>query len=154
MLTIGGLAFYTLSIQWDNSPRLMIPIWCVGLLVLWRLRRLHITVTYILSFILFAALRTPFTHNSFWAEVAPLTGPMYQLFAMFMVTDPPTTVSTRRGQIVVVFLVAAMESLLRLNQVVHAPYYALFLVGPTCLVFDRWRRGRQPAPALAPARAP
>jgi Na+-translocating ferredoxin:NAD+ oxidoreductase RnfD subunit len=73
---------------------------------------------------------------------------MYQLFAMFMVTDPATTVASRRGQILVVFLVAAMECLLRLNHVVHAPYYALFLVGPPALIYDRWRRAR-PQPAAA-----
>jgi Na+-translocating ferredoxin:NAD+ oxidoreductase RnfD subunit len=55
---------------------------------------------------------------------------MYQLFTFFMVTDPKTTVKSRRGQYLVVFLVAAMECVLRLCRVVHAPYFALFLVGP------------------------
>ena len=31
---------------------------------------------------------------------------------------------------VVVFVVALVEMLLRLNEVVYAPFYALFLVGP------------------------
>ena len=64
------------------------------------------------------------------AEVAPITGPMYQLYIFFMITDPKTTVRTKRGQILVVFLVAAVEAALRLMQFVHAPYYALFIVGP------------------------
>ena len=34
---------------------------------------------------------------------------MYQLFIFFMVTDPKTTVRTKTGQCVVVFLVALVE---------------------------------------------
>ena len=40
------------------------------------------------------------------ANVAPITGPMYQLFTFFMVTDPKTTVQSVKGQCLVVFLVA------------------------------------------------
>jgi hypothetical protein len=32
--------------------------------------------------------------------------------------------------------VAFVEMLLRLNQVVHAPLYALFLVGPTAMLIE------------------
>jgi hypothetical protein len=48
-----------------------------------------------------------------------------------------------------------MECLLRLAEVVHAPYFALCLVGPPALVLERWYRGRaQPTPpAAAPAPA-
>jgi enediyne biosynthesis protein E5 len=154
MLLVAPAVAYTLLIQWGNELALMVPIWLVGLAVLYRLRRLHITLVYVASFVFFAAVRAPITGHGFWAEVAPLTGPMYQLFALFMVTDPATTVSTRRGQMLVVFLVAAMECALRLAQVVHAPYFALFLVGPPALVLERWWRSRpavaattQPAPA-------
>jgi Na+-translocating ferredoxin:NAD+ oxidoreductase RnfD subunit len=63
---------------------------------------------------------------------------MYQLFIFFMVTDPKTTVRTKRGQILVVFLVALVEMLLRLAEVVYAPFYALFLVGPAALLIEAW----------------
>jgi len=59
---------------------------------------------------------------------------MYQLFIVFMVTDPKTTVRSTAGQCVVVFLVAVVETVLRLNEIVYAPFYALFLVGPAALV--------------------
>ena len=70
------------------------------------------------------------TGTPWLANVAPITGPMYQLFIFFMVTDPKTTVRSKSGQCVVVFLVAFVEMVLRLNEVVYAPFYALFLVGP------------------------
>ena len=81
--------------------------------------------------------------------VAPITGPMYQLFIFFMVTDPKTTVRSKSGQVLVVFLVAVMEMILRLNEVVYAPFYALFLVGPASLVIDTWLRSKSlPAPPV------
>ena len=55
---------------------------------------------------------------------------MYQLFIFFMVTDPKTTVRAKSWQCVVVFLVAFVEMILRLNEILYAPFYALFIVGP------------------------
>ena len=147
LLFLVPAAVAPLSVQWDNKLWFMLPIWLVGLAVLYRLRRLHISLTYILSFVFFAAVRVPFTGDSFLIEVTPITGPMYQLFTLFMVTDPATTVRTRRGQIVVVFLVAALECVIRLLHGVHAPFYALFLVGPAALLIEQWRNDREAAKA-------
>jgi Na+-translocating ferredoxin:NAD+ oxidoreductase RnfD subunit len=76
------------------------------------------------------------------AEVAPITGPMYQLFIFFMITDPPTTLSSRRGRIVTAVAVALLEAVLRLLEVVHAPFYALTIVGPSALLIESWLMGR------------
>ena len=65
-------------------------------------------------------------------------------------TDPRTTVSTRRGQCLVAFTVAAVEMVLRLAEVIHAPYYALFLVGPTALAMElAWKKRLQTATTTA-----
>src|SRR3984957_1563815 len=118
----------SLSIQWGNYLLPMVVIWCLGAVIVWRVRRFHITATYVVSFLLFAFLRSWITGSPWQSEIAPITGPMYQLFIFFMVTDPKTTVRTKRGQCLVVFLVAVVETILRLNQVIYAPFYALFLV--------------------------
>ena len=70
------------------------------------------------------------------AAVAPITGPMYQLFIFFMITDPKTTVRSKRGQCVVVVLVAFVEMLMRLAEIVYAPFYALFLVGSVAMIVE------------------
>jgi Na+-translocating ferredoxin:NAD+ oxidoreductase RnfD subunit len=145
-------AVAALSIQWGNYLLPMIVIWCLGSVIIYRVRRFHITATYVLSFILFAFLRSYATGSPWQSEIAPLTGPMYQLFIFFMVTDPKTTVRSKLGQCVVVFLVALVEMILRLNQVVYAPFYALFLVGPTAMLMDIWlasRKANIPAEARA-----
>jgi enediyne biosynthesis protein E5 len=141
-----------LSIQWGNYLLPMIVIWCLGSVIIYRVRRFHITATYVLSFLLFAFLRSYLTGSPWQSEIAPLTGPMYQLFIFFMVTDPKTTVRSKLGQCLVVFIVAFVEMILRLNQVVYAPFYALFLVGPAAMIVDLWLASRQPSAAV-PARA-
>ena len=133
-----------LSVQWGNFKWPLIVIWTLGSIIIWRAKRIHISATYVASFFAFAFLRSYITGDSWWAEVAPITGPMYQLFVFFMVTDPKTTVKSKKWQCIVVFFVALVEMLLRLNHVVHAPLYALFLVGPTAMLTEIWLESRRP----------
>ena len=125
-----------LSIQWGNVVAPMVIIWLLGSVIVWRVGRLHISATYVASFLLLSSIRSALTGTPWLATIAPITGPMYQLFIFFMVTDPKTTVSRTWAQCVVVFFVAVVEMLLRLNQVVYAPFYALFVVGPTALLIE------------------
>jgi Na+-translocating ferredoxin:NAD+ oxidoreductase RnfD subunit len=127
-----------LSIQWGNNLLPILVIWTLGSIIIWRARRFHISATYVLSFFLFAFLRAWITGHPWRAEVAPITGPMYQLFVFFMITDPKTTVRTRTGQCVVAFCVALVEFFLRLDQVVYAPIFALFFVGPAANLIEIW----------------
>jgi Na+-transporting NADH:ubiquinone oxidoreductase subunit NqrB len=136
--TVAGL-----SIQWGNFVWPMLVIWVLGSSIIWRLKRFHISATYVVSFLAFALLRSAITGNPWQAEVSPITGPMYQLFIFFMITDPKTTVRSKTGQCMVAFLVAAVEMVLRLHQVVYAPFYALFLVGPTAMLFEMWMDSRR-----------
>jgi enediyne biosynthesis protein E5 len=136
----------TLSIQWGNEVLPMVIVWILGALITWRVHRFHITITYVISFVVFSALLSVMVGDSFLAEVAPLTGPMYQLFIFFMITDPRTTVKSVRGQCLVAFLVALAEMILRLADNIHAPFYALSIVGPAAMAIEIWRNSRrQPA---------
>lgn len=142
----------TLSIQWGNDVLPMVIVWALGALITWRVHRFHITITYVISFVIFSALRSVMVGDSFLAEVAPITGPMYQLFIFFMITDPRTTVKSVRGQCLVAFLVAVAEMILRLADNIHAPYYALSIVGPAAMAIEIWRNSRrQYAAQTAPA---
>jgi Na+-translocating ferredoxin:NAD+ oxidoreductase RnfD subunit len=141
----------SLSIQWGNYLLPMIVIWCLGSVIIWRVKRFHITGTYVVCFIALAFLRSYITGSPWQSEIAPLTGPMYQLFIFFMITDPKTTVRSKSWQCIVVALVAVAEMILRLSQVVYAPFYALFLVGPAALLIELWFNSRRTAPARVAA---
>jgi Na+-translocating ferredoxin:NAD+ oxidoreductase RnfD subunit len=151
LLFLAGDTVASLTIQWGNFLLPIFVIWALGSTIIWRLRRFHITLTYVASFLVFALLRAWITHNPWQSEISPITSPEYQLFIFFMITDPKTTVRTRAGQCAVAFSVALVEMVLRLNQVIYAPFYALFLVGPTALLLEMWLQSRQPKMLAATA---
>lgn len=132
-----------LSIQWGNYIAPLLIIWILGSIIIWRAHRFHISATYVVSFFVFAFLRSRITGDPFASEIAPITGPMYQLFVFFMITDPKTTVKTKVGQCIVAFMVAFAEFVFRLMQVVYAPFYALFFVGPAANLIEIWWETRQ-----------
>ncbi|HEX6719878.1 MAG TPA: hypothetical protein VF088_22415 [Pyrinomonadaceae bacterium] len=134
-----------LSVQWGNFKWPLLVIWILGSLIIYRAKRFQISATYVVSFFAFAFLRSWITGDPWQAEVAPITGPMYQLFVFFMITDPKTTVKSKKWQCIVIFFVALVEMLLRLNQVVYAPLYALFLVGPIAMLIELYLESRNAA---------
>jgi Na+-translocating ferredoxin:NAD+ oxidoreductase RnfD subunit len=143
LLFLAAETMAVLSIQWGNNYWSLLVIWTLGSIIIWRARRFHISATYVVSFVLFAFLRSWITGDPWQAEMAPITGPMYQLFVFFMITDPKTTVRSKMGQCVVAFCVALVEFFLRLNQVVYAPIFALFFVGPAANLIEIWWDSRR-----------
>jgi Na+-translocating ferredoxin:NAD+ oxidoreductase RnfD subunit len=150
MLLLAPEFVAALMVQWGNNVWPMLVVWILGALIVYRVRRFHITATYVLSFIALAGLRSLITGHAFLAEVAPITGPMYQLFIFFMITDPKTTVKPKWAQCLVVFLVAVVEMILRLAQNVDAPFYALAIVGPIAMAVEI---ARTPKKSVAAAKA-
>ena len=151
MLVLAADTVAGLSVQWGNNLLPMVFVWAFGTAILWMVDRLNITLTYVVSFLIFAALRSGITGHSLLSEVAPITGPMYQLFIFFMITDPKTTVHPKWAQSVVVILIAAVEAVFRLMQFVYAPFYALFLVGPIANLIEIAITEKRRAASAVPA---
>jgi enediyne biosynthesis protein E5 len=149
MLLLASDAVAGLSVQWGNNLLPMIFVWVLGTVILRSVGRLHITLTYVAAFFFFALVRALATGHPFLSEAAPITGPMYQLFIFFMITDPKTTVTPKWAQALVVVLIAALETVFRLMELVYAPFYALFIVGPIANLIEIavGRRSAAAAPA-------
>ena len=154
MLFLAPAVVASLTQQWGNTLTPMLIVWTLGSVIVWRLKRLHICAVYVLSYVAFAGLRSLLPGHPFLAELAPITGPVYQLFIFFMITDPKSTVSGFWPQCAVAFSVAAAECVLRLTGNVHAPYFALFLVGPVANLMEIGLKSRRPALVAAPVLAP
>ncbi len=155
LLFLAPMYVAPLSQQWGNNEWPVVVIWGLGTLILWRVGRLHISATYAVAFLLLSIVRSAITGHEWLTEVAPGTGPMYQLFIFFMITDPKTTTKRKWSQCAVAVLVAVVETILRLYEEPNAPFYALFIVGPiTNLIEILWDSRRKAArPAIAPAAA-
>jgi Na+-translocating ferredoxin:NAD+ oxidoreductase RnfD subunit len=169
MLFLAPATVAPLTFQWSNQIWPVLIIWCLGSAILYRLGRLHISTTYVAAFVPLAFVRSVVTGHPWLTEVAPITGPVYQLFIFFMITDPKTTTQTKARRCAVAIAVAIVETVFRLcgdsgvqdqaalwfgqgmsahygllgELAVHAPYYALFIVGPTAnLIEIIWTRKR------------
>jgi Na+-translocating ferredoxin:NAD+ oxidoreductase RnfD subunit len=141
-----------LSHQFGNDLATNLVIWTFGLVIAARVGVLHITLTYVASFLLLNGVRALAVGQPLLPELAPITGPMYQLFVFFMITDPRTVVRGRQRQMIVAVLIAVMETLIRfasdqgwplptaLN--VAPAFFALATVGPVAKLFDLRRLGK------------
>ena len=144
-----------LSHQFGNDLTTNLVIWIFGLIIVARVGVLHITLTYVASFLLLNTVRALVLGQPVLPEIAPITGPMYQLFVFFMITDPRTIVRGRHRQIVVAVLIAMMETLIRFASdkgwqlptafSVAPAFLALATVGPLAKFLDLYRlRSQQP----------
>jgi Na+-translocating ferredoxin:NAD+ oxidoreductase RnfD subunit len=122
-----------LSHQFGNDITTNAVIWIFGLVIAARVGVLHITLTYVASFLALNAARALALGQPVLPEIAPLTGPMYQLFIFFMITDPRTVVRGRRKQITVAVLIAVMETLIRFASDKGWPLPTAFNVAPAFL---------------------
>jgi Na+-translocating ferredoxin:NAD+ oxidoreductase RnfD subunit len=144
-----------LSHQFGNDLTTNLVIWIFGLIIAARVGVLHITLTYVASFLLLNTARATALGMPVLPEIAPITGPMYQLFVFFMITDPRTVVRGRRNQMIVAILIALTETLIRFAAdrgatmpiaFSAAPaFMALAMVGPVA----KWLDLRKPAYAAA-----
>lgn len=147
-----------LSHQWGNDLVTNLVIWTFGLIIVARVRVLHITLTYVLSFLVLNAIRALALGQPLLPEIAPLTGPMYQLFVFFMITDPRTIVRGRKNQIIVVVVVAAVEALIRLGSDQNWPLPTAFNVAPAFIALAivgpiaKWLDLRKQGPSVGRAR--
>jgi enediyne biosynthesis protein E5 len=141
-----------LSHQWGNDLATNLVIWGFGLVIATRVKVVHLTLTYVAAFLVLNAARALLLGMPIAPEIAPITGPMYQLFIFFMITDPRTIVRDRRWQMIVVVLIALTETMIRMAADAGAllptafaaapPLVALFLVGPVAKVIDLRRASR------------
>ncbi len=135
-----------LSHQFGNDVATNLVIWTFGLMIAARVGVLHITLTYVASFLLLNSVRAAALGQPLVPEIAPITGPMYQLFVFFMITDPRTVVRGRQRQIVVAVVIALVETLIRFASDEGWPlptafsaapaFLALALVGPVAKWLD------------------
>jgi hypothetical protein len=76
LLFLAADTVASLSIQWGNYLWPMIVIWILGSVIIARLHRFHITAIYVISFLLFAFMRSWMTGSPWQSEVAPNHRPL------------------------------------------------------------------------------
>lgn len=91
-------------------------------------KRWPLIAAWLTGFLLQALARHWFLGASFPAALMPMTGVAFLLFTFYMVTDPPTTPSSTRGQILFGASVAAAYGVLMAAHVVFGLFFGLTIV--------------------------
>ncbi len=112
---------------WDWAIPLIII--CSGTFINFRFTsRLPLLSSWLVGFILQAFLRHWLFGNALFPSLTPMTGLAFLLFTFYMITDPPTTPSTTRGQIFFGLSVAFTYGALMAFHVVFGLFFSLVIV--------------------------
>lgn len=117
-------------------------------------KRLPLIGTWLLAFVAQAYVRSILFGTPFLAGISPMTGVAFVLFSFYMITDPMTSPSTLRGQIVFGIALAAAYGVLLVEHVIFTLFYAVFIVTAgrgLYLYVEDLVRERRTAPATAAA---
>ena len=107
-----------------------------GTFLNWRFtKRLPLIVAWLATFALQALVRHSIFGSQLAASLLPMTGVAFILYSFYMVTDPPTTPSSVRGQIAFGASVGAMYGVLMSLNVVFTLFFALTAVSAIRLCF-------------------
>lgn len=137
--TLTGLG---VSYWWVGSGSLIVPVVIVGLLLVWRLRRLTMVAVFVLAVL---AVMVPMYLSNGMDTVAALTTPFLStaalFFAVFMLTEPLTLAPLRWQQLVIAAIVGVLFALpYHVGPVYSSPELAL-LVGNLLAFLVGQRRG-------------
>jgi len=101
----------------------------LGTFMNWRYaQRLPLVLAWLIGFALQGELRCLMTGLPLSVGLVPMTGVSFVLFTFYMITDPGSTPTDRREQVVFGAAVSAFYSLLVLSHIGFAFFYALFIV--------------------------
>jgi enediyne biosynthesis protein E5 len=124
--------------RWGGSLIGMVLIACLGLLTVYRAKRLDVALVWTLTFFVGAVIRSSLAGAPLLSVLSPLTGAAFQLFTFFMITDPMTTPETRGGRIAYGVAMGVLDGVLRYKQVPFSPFLALFVLAGFLPLFRRY----------------
>jgi Na+-translocating ferredoxin:NAD+ oxidoreductase RnfD subunit len=129
LLASGGQVAIAPAYQWGGSYEIVALVFALGLVVMTRVNKLVLVLTFWSVFAAGALLRAELTHMpaeiTLWAQVS---GGAFMLFSFFMITDPKTSPSSLGGQVVFGAVLGLIDLWLQLSFAVFSLFYALFLV--------------------------
>lgn len=128
--------------QWGSNVVYLFIIGSLGFLVIKKVARIDIALTFITTFggLLFIRnilyLGWPI---DFWTH--QMTNGTLMLFTFFMITDPMTTPNNKKGRIVFALILAIIAFYLTtFNHFYAAPVWVLIFLSPLTIVFDKiWK---------------
>lgn len=131
--------------QWGETPMLVLLFSAAGLMILFHVGRLDVGLTFLMIFgglLLGKDVWYKGWPLDFWLH--SLANGSLLLFSFFMITDPVSTPSAKRGRYFWAICIAVLSFVMASWwQVYAAPIYALFICSPLTALVDRWWPAQQ-----------
>jgi enediyne biosynthesis protein E4 len=129
LLLSGGQVAVAPAYQWGGSYEIVALVFVAGLVVMSRVNKLPLVLSFWTIFVLGALLRAELTHLPAAITLySQVSGGAFMLFSFFMITDPKTSPASFKGQLLFGVALGLFDLWLQLSFAVFSLFYALFLV--------------------------
>ncbi len=126
--------------RWGGTLGSMLFVLALGLLLVYRAKRLWLSLGFSLAYFT-GALILAFAYNARPVSMLmPMTGAAFMLFVFFMITDPQTSPSAPRQQLVYGALVGILATIFRNYWLNTNLFLALFV---TTALYSYWRAAKE-----------
>ena len=115
--------------------------------------RIWVIISFLVSFVVQAAVRGAFPETNFFTTLLPATGVPAAIFTFYMAPDPVTSPSSRNGQIVFGSSISLVYAVLVSMHITFALFYALTIVcfgRGMLLLATHYLGSREPTPQPTP----
>lgn len=133
--------------QWGADYRIAMAIICLGLMMMKRIRRLDLAISFIGGYVLMSLIRVAVGQGGLIFALGPMTGAEFALFSFVMLPDPKASPPTPRGRMAWGFSIAVLDGVMRLLEIRYSLFFSLFIHCATLPIL-RWvaaRRGAREA---------
>ena len=123
--------------QWGADYRIAAAIIVLGLLMMYRIRRLELALAWLGGYVAMSLLRMALGQGGLVFALGPMTGAEFALFTFVMLPDPKASPPTRKGRIAWGLSIAVLDGVMRYFEIRYSPFYSLFICCAT-LPIIRW----------------
>ena len=127
--------------QWGADYRIAAAIIILGLMMMKRIHRLDLALSWLGGYIVMSLLRMALGQGGLIFALGPMTGAEFALFSFVMLPDPKASPPTRNGRIAWGLSIAVLDGIMRLFEIRYSPFYALFIACATLPIL-RWLAAR------------
>jgi Na+-transporting NADH:ubiquinone oxidoreductase subunit NqrB len=128
LLLTHGIASVAPGSQWGGDFRYAAVIFTIGLITMWRIKRLQLVVGWLLGFVVMALFRMAVGQGGLIFALGPLSGAELALFTFVMIPDPKTTPAGTSAQAWFGLGLGVLDGIFRLLEIRYSMFYALFIL--------------------------
>lgn len=128
ILLSHGVATVAPGSQWGGDFRLAVLIFFIGMMMMWRVKRLPLVLGWLSGYLIMGALRMAVGQGGLIFVLGPWTGAEFTLFTFAMIPDPKTSPSEKNPQIWWGLSLGILDGILRLAEFRFSMFYALFVL--------------------------